>query len=198
VAVQLANLAAGIVVGKVGTVPVSREELLMSLMPQIELQANEKVLSLDPLRGRVAAWRSAGERVVFTNGCFDLLHIGHIALLESARREGNRLIVAINSDASVQALKGPTRPVVAESERARILAALAAVDAVVVFEDPTPLQLIVALRPDVIVKGGDYNEDTIVGAKEVRSWGGRVKIVPTVEGFSTTKLIAKATAPSGD
>jgi D-beta-D-heptose 7-phosphate kinase/D-beta-D-heptose 1-phosphate adenosyltransferase len=185
------------VVGKVGTVPVSREELLMSLMPHIELQANEKVLSLDPLRGRVAAWRSAGEKVVFTNGCFDLLHIGHIALLESARREGDRLIVAINSDASVQELKGPTRPVVAEGERARILAALAAVDAVVVFEDPTPLRLIEALRPEVIVKGGDYNEDTIVGAKEIRSWGGRVKIVPTVEGFSTTKLIARATAPSG-
>ncbi|MFP5228038.1 MAG: bifunctional D-glycero-beta-D-manno-heptose-7-phosphate kinase/D-glycero-beta-D-manno-heptose 1-phosphate adenylyltransferase HldE [Acidobacteriota bacterium] len=194
IAVQLANVAAGIAVSKVGTVPVSRDELLMSLMPQIELQAQEKVLPLEPLRARVAAWRSAGETVVFTNGCFDLLHIGHITLLEDARREGDRLIVAINSDASVQALKGPTRPIVAERERGRVLAALAAVDAVVVFDDPTPLELIEALRPDVIVKGGDYNESTVVGAKEVRSWGGRVKIVPTVEGFSTTKLIAKATA----
>ena len=196
IAIQLANVAAGIAVSKVGTVPVNCEELLMSLMPQIELQAQEKVLSLDTLRARAAAWRSAGERVVFTNGCFDLLHIGHITLLEDARREGDRLIVAINSDASVQSLKGPTRPIVGERERARILAALAAVDAVVVFDEPTPLQLIESLRPDVIVKGGDYREETVVGAKEVRSWGGRVKIVPTVEGFSTTKMIAKAMVPA--
>ncbi|HEX4064671.1 MAG TPA: bifunctional D-glycero-beta-D-manno-heptose-7-phosphate kinase/D-glycero-beta-D-manno-heptose 1-phosphate adenylyltransferase HldE [Acidobacteriaceae bacterium] len=195
IAVQLANLAAGIVVSKIGTVPVNREELLMSLMPQVELQAQEKVLSLEALRTRVAAWRSAGESVVFTNGCFELLHIGHITLLEDSRREGDRLVVAINSDSSVQALKGPTRPIVGERERARILAALAAVDAVVVFDDATPLRLVEALRPDVIVKGGDYNEDTIVGAKEVRSWGGRVKIVPIVEGFSTTQLIAKAMGP---
>jgi D-beta-D-heptose 7-phosphate kinase/D-beta-D-heptose 1-phosphate adenosyltransferase len=194
--VQLANVAAGIVVSKVGTVPVDRQELLTTLMPQIELHAEEKVLPLDRLKTRVAAWRSSGESVVFTNGCFDILHIGHIALLEDARREGDRLIVAINSDASVSGLKGPTRPIVGERERGRILAALAAVDAVIVFGDPTPLQLIEALRPDVIVKGGDYSEDSVVGAKEVRSWGGRVKIVPTVEGFSTTKLIAKATMPA--
>lgn len=196
VAVQLANVTAGIAVSKVGTVPVSRDELLMSLMPQTELQAQEKVLPLEALRARVTAWRSAGESVVFTNGCFDLLHIGHITLLEDARREGNRLIVAINSDASVQKLKGPTRPIVGERERGRVLAALAAVDAVVVFDEPTPLHLIETLRPDVIVKGGDYNEDTVVGAKEVQSWGGRVKIVPIVEGFSTSKLIAKANAPA--
>jgi D-beta-D-heptose 7-phosphate kinase/D-beta-D-heptose 1-phosphate adenosyltransferase len=197
-AVQLANVAAGIVVGKVGTVPVDRDELLTSLMPEIELRAEEKVLTLDDLKVRIAAWRSAGQRIVFTNGCFDLLHIGHITLLEDARREGDRLIVAINSDASVQELKGPTRPIVRERERGRILAALAAVDAVIVFDEPTPLELIVALRPDVIVKGGDYKEDDIVGAKEVRSWGGRVKIVPTVEGFSTTKLIAKAMTGPGE
>jgi D-beta-D-heptose 7-phosphate kinase/D-beta-D-heptose 1-phosphate adenosyltransferase len=188
---QLANVAAGIVVSKVGTVPVNRDELLVSLMPQIELQAQEKVLDLDPLLARTSAWRSAGQRIVFTNGCFDLLHIGHITMLEAARREGDRLVVAINSDASVHGLKGQSRPVVGERERARILAALAVVDAVVVFDDPTPLRLVEALRPDVIVKGGDYSEDNIVGAKEVRSWGGRVKIVPIVEGFSTTKLLAK-------
>jgi D-beta-D-heptose 7-phosphate kinase/D-beta-D-heptose 1-phosphate adenosyltransferase len=197
-AVQLANVAAGIVVGKVGTVPVTRDELLTSLMPEIELRAEEKVLPLDHLKVRTSAWRSAGQSIVFTNGCFDILHIGHITLLEDARREGDRLIVAINSDASVQKLKGPTRPIVAERERGRILAALAAVDAVIVFDEPTPLQLIVELRPDVIVKGGDYSADNVVGAPEVRSWGGRVKIVPTVEGFSTTKLIAKAIAPPAD
>jgi D-beta-D-heptose 7-phosphate kinase/D-beta-D-heptose 1-phosphate adenosyltransferase len=143
----------------------------------------------------VNAWRSQGERVVFTNGCFDLLHVGHITLMEDARRQGDRLVVAINSDASVSGLKGPTRPVVREQDRGRVLAALAAVDAVVVFGEPTPIELILALRPDVIVKGGDYSEDTVVGAKEVRSWGGIVKIVPTVEGFSTTKLIARAATP---
>lgn len=193
-AVQLANAAAGIVVGKVGTVPVTRDELLSSLMPEIGLQSQEKILTLDRLQTRVSAWRSAGQTVVFTNGCFDLLHIGHLKLLEDARREGGRLIVAINSDASVRNLKGPSRPIVGEQERARILAALAVVDAIIVFDDPTPLQLILTLRPDVIVKGSDYSQETVVGAKEVQSWGGRLKIVPTVEGFSTTKLIAKAMA----
>lgn len=191
-AVQLANVAAGIVVGKVGTVPVTRDELLTTLSPEIGLNAQEKVLTLEQMKLRASAWRSAGEKIVFTNGCFDLLHIGHITLLEDARREGGRLVVGINSDASVRGLKGPTRPIVGERERGRILAALAAVDAVVVFGEPTPMELILALRPDVIVKGGDYTEETVVGAKEVRSWGGTVKIVPTVEGFSTTKLIAKA------
>lgn len=194
-AVQLANVAAGVVVGKVGTVPVTRDELLTSLMPEIELNAREKVLSLEAMKVRVAAWRSGGQSVVFTNGCFDLLHLGHITLIEEARREGERLVVAINSDASVRRLKGPSRPIVSEQERARILAALAAVDAVIIFEDPTPLRLIEALRPDVIVKGGDYREETVVGAAEVKSWGGRVKIVPIVEGFSTTRLIARANLP---
>jgi len=191
-AVQLANIAAGIVVSKVGTVPVDRDELLTSLTPEIELHAEEKILSLDRLRMRAAAWRSAEQSIVFTNGCFDLLHLGHITLLESARREGDRLIVAINSDSSVQELKGPSRPIVNERDRARTLAALSAVDAIVIFNDPTPLALIEALRPDVIVKGGDYNENSVVGAKEVLSWGGRVQIVPTVHGFSTTNMIAKA------
>jgi len=194
-AVQIANVAAGIAVSKIGTVPVDKDELLMNLMPDIALSAQEKVLSLEQLRVRTSAWRSAGQSIVFTNGCFDLLHIGHIALLEDARREGDRLIVAINSDASVRGLKGASRPIMGERERARILAALTAVDAVVLFEDPTPLVLIEALRPDVIVKGGDYSEETVVGAKEVRSWGGRVKIVPTVEGFSTTELIARVKTP---
>ena len=190
-AVELANVAAGIVVGKVGTVPVEKHELLAALAPQIALHAEDKVLSLDGLVQRVALWKANGERVVFTNGCFDLLHIGHITVLEQARRFGDRLIVAINSNASVQCLKGPSRPIVGENERARVLAALAAVDAVVVFGEPTPLEVIVATRPDVIVKGGDYVPETVVGANEVLSWGGQVKIVPTVEGFSTTGLIAK-------
>ena len=190
-AVELANVAAGIVVGKVGTVPVEKHELLAALAPQIALHAEDKVVTREELVQRVASWRANGERVVFTNGCFDLLHIGHITLMEQARRFGDRLIVAINSDTSARGLKGPSRPIVGERERARVLAALAAVDAVVVFGEPTPLELIVATRPDVIVKGGDYGVDTVVGAKEVMSWGGQVKIVPTLEGYSTTGLIAK-------
>jgi D-beta-D-heptose 7-phosphate kinase/D-beta-D-heptose 1-phosphate adenosyltransferase len=115
-------------------------------------------------------------------------------VLEESRRLGDRLIVAINSDKSVSALKGPSRPVVGERERARVLAALAAVDAVVVFGEATPLELILAVRPDVIVKGGDYDESTVVGAAEVKSWGGRVTIVPIVEGHSTTRLIERSLA----
>ena len=190
-AVQLANVAAGIVVGKVGTVPVEKYELLAALAPEIALSAEDKVVTRQELVARVALWKANGERVAFTNGCFDLLHIGHITLLEQARGFGDRLIVAINSDASGSGLKGPGRPIVGELERARVLAALAAVDAVVVFGEPTPLELILATRPDVIVKGGDYGVETVVGAREVQSWGGQVKIVPLVAGFSTTRLIEK-------
>ena len=190
-AAELANVAAGIVVGKVGTAPVEKHELLAALSPDIALHAEDKFLSRDDLLVRAALWRANGERVVFTNGCFDLLHVGHITLLEQAHRFGDRLIVAINSDASVSALKGPARPIVGERERGRVLAAMAAVDAVVVFNEPTPLELILATRPDVLVKGGDYSAESIVGAPEVESWGGQVKIVPVVEGYSTTRLIAK-------
>jgi D-beta-D-heptose 7-phosphate kinase/D-beta-D-heptose 1-phosphate adenosyltransferase len=190
-AAGLANIAAGIVVGKVGTVPVEKHELLAALAPEIALHGEDKVVTRKELVQRVALWKANGERVVFTNGCFDLLHIGHITLLEQARRFGDRLIVAINSDASVRGLKGGGRPVVGENERARVLAALAAVDAVVVFGEPTPLEVILAARPDAIVKGGDYGVETVVGASEVLAWGGQVKIVPLVQGFSTTQLIAK-------
>lgn len=190
-AVQLANVAAGIVVGKVGTVPVEKHELLAALTPEIALHAENKVVTRAELASRVALWKANGERVVFTNGCFDLLHIGHITLLEQARRYGDRLIVAVNSDDSVRSLKGPTRPIVGERERVGVLAALAAIDAVVIFGEATPLETILAVRPDVLVKGGDYKIETVVGAKEVESWGGQVRIIPLVEGHSTTQLIQK-------
>ena len=193
-AVQLANVAAGIVVGKVGTVPVEKHELLAALTPELALHAEDKVVTRAELLTRVNVWRANHERISFTNGCFDLLHVGHITVLEQARRTGDKLIVAINSDASVQRLKGPNRPIVGERERARVLAALAAVDAVVVFDEPTPLELIVAARPDVIVKGGDYDVETVVGAREVQSWGGQVRIVPIVAGYSTTRLIERGAA----
>ena len=193
-AVQLANIGAGIVVGKVGTAPVEKHELLAALSPEIALSAVDKVVTRPELVTRVAQWKANGERVVLTNGCFDLLHIGHINLLEQAHRFGDRLIVAINSDASVREVKGPSRPIVGQRDRARVLAALAAVDAVVVFDEFTPLEVILEARPDVIVKGGDHNPETLVGAKEVESWGGQVKIVPLVEGCSTTLLIEKGSA----
>ena len=190
-AVDVANLAAGIVVGKMGTVAIAQHELVAALTPSSGIRGGEKVLDSERLAKRVAEWRSAGETIVFTNGCFDLLHVGHVTLLEECRRFGSKLVLGLNSDASVQRLKGPTRPVVGEKERARVMAALAAVDAVVVFDEDTPLELIRAVRPDVLVKGGDYSVETVVGHEDVIAAGGRVEIVPTVEGFSTTNLVSR-------
>ena len=139
-----------------------------------------------------AAWRQAQPgRVVFTNGVFDLIHPGHVDILTGARSAGEHLIVAINSDDSVRRLKGPTRPVRGEAERAYVVAAFESVDCVVVFEQDTPLELIVQVRPDVLVKGGDYREETIVGASQVRSWGGTVHVVPLTPGQSTTSIISR-------
>ena len=193
-AVELANLAAGIVVGKVGTVPIAQHELIAALTPSSGITSGEKILDFERIQRRVAEWRAHGETVVFTNGCFDLLHVGHITLLEDCRRFGSKLVLGLNSDASVGRLKGPTRPIVGERERARVMAALASVDAVVLFEEDTPLELIRALRPNVLVKGGDYSVETVVGHEEVLAAGGRVEIVPTVEGFSTTNIVKKLTA----
>jgi rfaE bifunctional protein nucleotidyltransferase chain/domain len=137
-------------------------------------------------------WRDAQRgRVVFTNGVFDLIHPGHVDVLVGARRQGDALVVGLNSDASVRRLKGPDRPVRSEAERSYVLGALAAVDAVVVFEQDTPLDLIVHLHPDVLVKGGDYSEEGMVGAREVRSWGGDVTVVPLTPGQSTTSIIER-------
>jgi len=140
-----------------------------------------------------AAWRATQSGpVVFTNGVFDLLHVGHVALLEAARAEGSALVVGVNSDASVQRLAKPAgRPLVPADERARLVAALACVDAVVLFDDATPLALVQRLRPDVLVKGADYAREQIVGAREIESWGGRVVRVPLVPGHSTTALLAR-------
>jgi D-beta-D-heptose 7-phosphate kinase/D-beta-D-heptose 1-phosphate adenosyltransferase len=193
-AVELANLAAGIVVSKVGTVPIARNELVGALTPSANITAGEKILDLERIKLRVAEWRASGETIVFTNGCFDLLHVGHITLLEDCRRFGSKLVLGLNADASVCRLKGPTRPIVSERERARVMAALAAVDAVVLFEEDTPLELIRALKPDVLVKGGDYTIETVVGHEDVLANGGRVEIIPTVEGFSTTNIVKKLTA----
>lgn len=145
-----------------------------------------KIHDLDAAR----AWRAAQSgRVVFTNGVFDLIHPGHVDVLLGARRCGDVLIVGLNSDASVRRLKGPERPVRSEAERAYVLSAFESVDCVVLFEDDTPLSLVQSLRPDVLVKGGDYDESTIVGATDVRGWGGDVRVIPLTEGQSTTNII---------
>lgn len=138
------------------------------------------------------SWRASVKgRVVFTNGVFDLLHPGHIDVLSAARSRGDALIVGINTDASVKRLKGPSRPVRSEAERAFVLAALEMVDCVVMFDEDTPLDLVLTLRPDVIVKGGDYTVDTIVGAREVQEWGGEAVVIPLTPGQSTTSIIEK-------
>jgi len=158
-------------------------------------------MTWDEAAWRLAQARERGWKVVFTNGCFDLLHLGHVRYLETARTLGDLLVVGVNSDASVRRLgKDPSRPVVPEGDRAQILAALACVDIVVVFAEDTPLALIQHLRPDVLVKGGDYTLETIVGRKEVQSWGGSVQTIPLIPGRSTTELLEaiRTSAPPGD
>lgn len=150
-----------------------------------------KILSLPELKNKVAQWRLLGKTIAFTNGCFDILHPGHIASLSEAARTADILVVGLNSDSSVRGLKGPDRPVNNEESRALLLASINLVDAVVMFSDPTPLELIKTVMPDFLVKGGDYKIEDIVGAREVLEAGGKVLINPIVEGFSTTSLIEK-------
>jgi D-beta-D-heptose 7-phosphate kinase/D-beta-D-heptose 1-phosphate adenosyltransferase len=195
--VHLANLAAGVVVGKVGTAAIARAELAAAVAGESALEQAAKIAAPEEIAARIEEWRGNGERVVFTNGCFDLLHVGHVTYLERARRYGQRLVVGLNTDRSVRALKGPSRPLIAEDDRARVLAALAAVDAVVLFDEDTPLGLIQALRPDVLAKGADYREDDVVGAAEVKARGGQVVLVPLVDDRSTSGIIARM-QPSPD
>lgn len=150
-----------------------------------------KILTLPELQKKIAQWRLPGKTIVFTNGCFDILHAGHIASLTEAAQQGDVLIVGVNADASIKSLKGNNRPINNENARVLILAALAVVDAVILFSEPTPLELILAIKPDVLVKGGDYKIEDIAGAKEVIGWGGKVIINPIVRGFSTTSIIHK-------
>ena len=151
----------------------------------------QKIYDLPGLQHQVRRWRLLGKTIAFTNGCFDILHQGHISSLSDAAREADVLIVGLNSDASTRRLKGPERPINNEQARATLLASLLMVDAVILFEEDTPLSLIVSIAPDVLVKGGDYTLEQIVGAKEVMAAGGHVVINPIMPGFSTTGLIDK-------
>ena len=196
-AMRLANVAAGIVVGKVGTAAVYSAELIASLHHQEISRAEAKVLTFKEARDRVEIWRRQKVEIGFTNGCFDLLHPGHISLLNQAKQNCERLIVGLNSDESVARLKGPTRPVQSEAGRATVLASLAAVDLVVIFEEDTPLELINSLRPDVLVKGADYAKEDVVGGKEVESWGGRVHLAELAPGHSTTNTIQRLSESNG-
>ena len=187
-AVYMANRAAGIVVAKVGTYPVHRDELLKDLLTEERKQGHGyRTLSWEEISSLAATWKAAGEKVVFTNGCFDIIHVGHVTYLEKARNLGKHLIVGLNTDASVQRLKGPARPLVHELDRARVLAALACVDAVVLFDQDTPTELIEKIRPDILVKGGDYRPDQVAG----REYAGEVQIIDFEDGYSTTNVVTK-------
>jgi rfaE bifunctional protein nucleotidyltransferase chain/domain len=157
-------------------------------------QIQSKILGQTELLRKVNQWRLMGRRIVFTNGCFDLLHRGHLTYLLQAAEAGNRLIIGLNDDASVQRLKGPSRPILDQETRSLALASLTFVDAVTLFSDDTPLDLIEAVQPDVLVKGGDYSADTVVGSAEVVARGGQVTIIPFIEGYSTTSIIEKIRA----
>ena len=194
-AVVIAAAAAAVSVSKLGTATVSRAELSAEL--QSEMKDAGALVPLEQAKDIVADWRRHGAQVVFTNGCFDLIHPGHIELIRAAANEGDKLIVALNTDRSVRRLKGESRPIQDEIARATVMGALRDVDLVVLFDEETPLETIMALRPDVVVKGADYTEDQVVGGDFVKQYSGRVVLVDIVQGRSTSSLVKKARTPEG-
>lgn len=193
-AVSFALLASGVVVGKAGTATATPRELVEAEIAAHLAPAEAKLASPAQMARQAAEWRKQGLKVGFTNGCFDILHKGHVAYLAQARAWCDRLIVAVNGDASVRALKGEGRPVNDLESRAMVLAGLAGVDLVTAFDEPTPIDLIKAARPDVLIKGADYTVEGVVGHEEVLGWGGEVKLAPLVDGYSTTAAIARMTS----
>ena len=192
-AAHLANTAAGIEVGKIGVATVSRREI----RGRLEGGAESRVKSRSDLATVCSDLHSRGRTVVFTNGCFDLLHIGHVHLLKQAKKLGDVLIVAINSDASTRRIKGPDRPIIPEDARAGMLAALECVDYVTIYSEDTPVPLLKLLRPDVLVKGGEYGKEGVVGRQVVESMGGRVENIPMIAGISTTRVAERARRKAG-
>lgn len=196
-AVRLANIAAGIEVGKLGVVPIPRDEIIDTLHHSAVF-TSAKIRTLKELLHILQPLRNKGRKIVFTNGCFDILHVGHMHLLRGAREQGDVLVVGVNTDASVRRLKGERRPIIPQHERGQLLAALAAVDYVVFFDEDTPERLIRAIRPDVLVKGSDYRHDQVVGADIVQTYGGKVVLVPILEGVSTTDIVDKILSTYND
>jgi D-beta-D-heptose 7-phosphate kinase/D-beta-D-heptose 1-phosphate adenosyltransferase len=195
---RMANAAAAVAVGKKGTAIVTSAELRRRILPHAYLAAEEKIVADDgDLDAHLQEWRKQDLRVGFTNGCFDILHPGHVKLLTAARGACDRLIVGLNTDASVKRLKGEDRPVQDERARAEVLAALEAVDLVVMFDEDTPIRLITEIRPSVLVKGGDYTLETVVGHDVVEAHGGEVMLVDILPGFSTTTLVKRARGGKG-
>ncbi len=190
-AAELANLAAGVVVGRLGTATVYRTDITSALYAHRAAALQKKILPLSHAQAMVENWRREGLSIGFTNGCFDIMHAGHISLMVDAASRCDRLIVGMNTDDSVRRLKGPSRPVNAELDRANVLAALSMVSAVVMFDEDTPLELITALEPDVLMKGADYTKEQVVGWQQVEAYGGRVELIPLKQGYSTTGLIQK-------
>jgi D-beta-D-heptose 7-phosphate kinase/D-beta-D-heptose 1-phosphate adenosyltransferase len=192
-ALRMANAAAAVAVSKKGAAVVTPAELRRKILPHAFLAAEEKILAQgSELDAQLLEWRKQDLRIGFTNGCFDILHPGHVKLLTAARGTCDRLIVGLNSDASVKRLKGESRPVQDERARSEVLAALEAVDLVVVFEEDTPLNLIAQIRPGVLVKGSDYTREQVVGHEVVEAYGGEVRLVDILPGFSTTSLVNRA------
>ena len=190
-AAALANVAAGIAVGKVGTAVAFADDIVQALHHQDRERSGAKVLGLEQLLDRVSVWRRGAKKIGFTNGCFDLLHPGHVSLLAQARAVCDRLVVGLNSDSSVRALKGEGRPIQNEASRSAVLASLGSVDAVVLFNDETPLELIKAIKPDVLVKGADYTVETVVGSDIVLGYSGEIVLAELEDGHSTTSTIAR-------
>ncbi len=193
-ATQLANVAAGLEVEKFGVVPIALDEVLVKLL-QDHAKQQGKLRTLDELLPELRAFRGQGRRIAFTNGCFDILHAGHVHFLREARRHGDLLVVGLNSDASIRRIKGAPRPVNAQADRIMVLSELQSVDYIVIFDQDTPLKLIAAIKPDVLVKGADYRRDQVVGGDVVEKHGGRVELVKLVPGRSSTNIIQKTGLP---
>ena len=187
---KLANLAAGIVISKLGTVPIKGEELLDELESNFNGQKN-KIFSLNELLPKITGLRAKGRTIGFTNGCFDILHSGHVTYLEMAKSQVDYLILGLNSDSSIKTIKGKNRPIIGETDRARVLCALESIDAVIIFNESTPIKLIKEIQPDVLIKGNDYTPQSVVGAKEIKKWKGKLYLVPLLEGKSSSKIISK-------
>lgn len=194
-AAQLSNIAGSLEVEHTGVTQITRDEIRAELLSRAR-PGFEKLLSVEGLKTFGRVQREQGKRVVFTNGCFDLLHVGHVTYLEEAAAMGDLLVVGLNSDSSVRNLKGPDRPVIAEGDRAAMLAAMQCVDAVVIFDDATPHRLLHALRPDVLVKGGTYTTDEVVGREIVQAYGGKIHVTNVVDGISTTQIVRSLSGQS--